>query len=38
MYCLYFHYACLLNLPMVHRIADDEMNAFRNLLFRMPEK
>ena len=38
MYCLYFHYACLLNLPMDRRIPDDEMNAFRNLLFRMPEK
>jgi hypothetical protein len=38
MYCLYFHYACLLHLPMDRRIPDDEMNAFRNLLFRMPEK
>ena len=37
MYCLYFHYACLLNLPMDKRIPDDTMNAFRNLLFRMPE-
>ena len=36
MYCLYFHYACLMNLPMDERIPDDVINAFRNLLFRMP--
>ena len=36
MYCLYFHYACLMNLPMNERIPDDVINAFRNLLFRMP--
>jgi hypothetical protein len=38
MYCLYFHWACLMNLPMNKPIPDDVMNAFRNLLFRMPEK
>ena len=37
MYCLYFHWACLMNLPMDKPIPDDVMNAFRNLLFRMPE-
>ncbi len=36
MYCLYFHYACLMNLPMDERMPDDVMNAFRNFLFRMP--
>jgi hypothetical protein len=37
MYCLYFHWACLMNIPMDKPIPDDVMNAFRNLLFRMPE-
>lgn len=37
MYCLYFHYACLMNLPMGTRIPDDVINGFRNLLFRMPK-
>jgi hypothetical protein len=37
MYCLYFHYACLMNLPMDEKIPDDVMNAFRNLLFTMPK-
>ena len=36
MYCLYFHYACLMNIPMAERMPDDVINAFRNLLFRMP--
>jgi hypothetical protein len=38
MYCLYFHYACLLDISMDKTIPDDEMNAFRDLLFDMPEK
>lgn len=37
MYCLYFHYACLLELPMDRRIADDVINGFRGMLFRMPK-
>lgn len=37
MYCLYFHYACLMNIPMEERIPDDVINAFRNLLFRIPK-
>jgi len=37
MYCLYFHYACLMQLPMDDSIPDDVINAFRNLLFRMPK-
>jgi hypothetical protein len=36
MYCLYFHYACIMNLPMGERMPDDVVNTFRNLLFRMP--
>jgi hypothetical protein len=38
MYCLYFHYACLTELPMGTKIPDDVINAFRNLLFRMPKE
>jgi hypothetical protein len=37
MYCLYFHYACLTELPMNQQIPDDVINSFRNLLFRMPK-
>jgi hypothetical protein len=37
-YCLYFHLACLLEIPMDARIPDDVMNAFRNFLFRMPKE
>lgn len=36
MYCLYYHYACLTELPMDKSIPDDVVNSFRNLLFRMP--
>ena len=38
MYCLYFHYACLLGIPMAEKMPDDVINAFRNLLFTMPKK
>ncbi len=37
MYCLYFHYACLLQLPMNQQIPDDVINSFRNFLFQMPK-
>lgn len=37
MYCVYFHYACLMNIPMDQTIPDDVINAFRNLLFQMPK-
>lgn len=37
MYCLYFHYACLMGIPMDDSIPDDVINAFRNLLFRIPK-
>jgi len=29
MYCLYFHYACLMDAPMNKRITDDDINALR---------
>jgi len=38
MYCIYFHYACVMNIPMDEKIPDDVINAFRNLLFTMPKK
>ena len=37
MYCLYFHYACLMNIPMNEKIPDEVINSFRNLLFQMPK-
>jgi hypothetical protein len=37
MYCVYFHYACLLEIPMEDRIPDDVMNGFRDMLFQMPK-
>jgi hypothetical protein len=37
MYCLYFHYACLMNIPMEERMPDDVINGFRSLLFRIPK-
>ena len=36
MYCLYFHYACIMQIPMQKRIPDDVINSFRDFLFRMP--
>jgi hypothetical protein len=38
MYCLYFHYACLMGIPMETQIPDDIVNGFRNLLFTMPKE
>lgn len=35
MYCLYFHYACLIEMPMQKSIPDDVVNAFRNMLFQI---
>lgn len=37
MYCLYFHYACLMNIPMDESIPDNVINGFRSLLFRIPK-
>lgn len=36
MYCLYFHYCCLTELPMGERVPDEVINGFRGLLFRIP--
>ena len=36
-YCIYFHYACLMEIPMGERVPDDVINAFRGLLFRIPK-
>jgi hypothetical protein len=33
-YSLYFHYACLNNIPMDQKIPDDVINVFRRLLFK----
>jgi len=38
MYCLYFHYACLMGIPMETQVPDDIVNGFRNLLFTMPKE
>ena len=35
MYCVYFHYCCLMEIPMEKRIPDDVMAALRGLLFRV---
>jgi hypothetical protein len=37
MYCLYFHQACLMEIPMKERIPDDVINGFRGLLFKIPK-
>jgi len=34
MYSLYFHYCCLLQIPMDEKIPDDVMQQFRRLLFK----
>lgn len=33
-YCLYFHYCCLTEVPMDQTIPDEVINVFRRLLFR----
>jgi hypothetical protein len=39
MYCLYFHYACLVDIPMDERFSDDKVNALREQgLFRKSKK
>lgn len=35
MYCLYFHYCCLLGIPMQKRIPDEVVRGFRGALFRV---
>ena len=36
-YCIYFHYACLMEIPMDEKIPDEVINSFRTLLFRIPK-
>ncbi len=38
MYCLYFHYCSLLEIPMDKRVPDDVMRSFRGLLFSIGKK
>jgi hypothetical protein len=35
MYCLYFHFCCLLGIPMNKRIPDEVVRGFRGVLFRI---
>jgi hypothetical protein len=35
MYCLYFHFCCLLGVPMNKRIPDEVVRGFRGVLFRI---
>jgi hypothetical protein len=35
MYCLYFHFCCLLGTPMNKRIPDEVVRGFRGVLFRI---
>ena len=35
MYCLYFHYCCLMGISMEKRIPDDVVRSFRSLLFKL---
>jgi hypothetical protein len=35
MYCLYFHYCCLNEVPMDERVPDEIMVLFRRLLFKV---
>lgn len=38
MYCLYFHYCCLLGIPMEKRVPDDVVRSFRGVLFSIGKK
>lgn len=38
MYCLYFHYCCLLGISMEKRVPDDVVRGLRGLLFRVIKK
>lgn len=38
MYCLYFHFCCLLGIPMEQRIPDQVVRGFRGMLFRVDKK
>jgi hypothetical protein len=38
MYCLYFHFCCLLGIPMETQIPDAVVRGFRGMLFRVGKK
>ena len=38
MYCLYFHYCCLVGIPMEKRVPDEVVQAFRAMLFSIGKK
>jgi hypothetical protein len=38
MYCLYFHYCCLMNISMDERIPDEVVRWLRGMLFRVGKK
>lgn len=38
MYSVYFHYCCLMGIPMEKRIPDEVIRGFRGLLFRVGKK
>lgn len=38
MYCLYFHYCCLMEIPMEKRIPDEVIQSFRGVLFSVGKK
>ncbi len=38
MYCLYFHFSCLLGIPMEQRIPDPVVRGLRGMLFRVGKK
>lgn len=38
MYCIYFHYCCLFDIPMDVRVQDDVVRAFRTMLFSIGKK
>jgi Ulp1 family protease len=38
MYCIYFHLNCLTEMPMNKVVPDEVINAFRDVLFKIPRK
>ena len=38
MYCIYFHLNCLVESPMDEVVPDEVINAFRDILFKIPRK
>jgi hypothetical protein len=38
MYCLYFHFCCLVGIPMEKRVPDDVVRSFRGVLYSIGKK